>query len=127
MDSLLRKRNVALILVGVLGLLAKSWLSDQIPEFVYRYLGNASVSFAVYFLVGLGARGTWSRLTYVLIALVIVQSFELADGFGIMKNVYDPIDYLANASGILVAYLVDFVSSRMLVPSPAGSQAKPAA
>jgi hypothetical protein len=119
MDNLLRKRNVALVLVGVLGLLAKSWLSDQIPEFVYRYLGNASVSFSVYYLVGLGARGRWSRLTYALIALVIVQGFELADGFGIMKNVYDSLDYLANAFGILVAYVVDVFSSRMLVSSPA--------
>ena len=120
MDSLPRKRNVALILIGVLILLAKSLLSGHIPEVVYCYLGNASVSFSVYFLVGLGAKGKWNRLTYALIALVIVQGFERADGFGIMKNVYDPLDYLANACGILVAYLVDFFSSRMLVPSPAG-------
>ena len=38
------------------------------------------------------------------IALLIVELFEITDGFGIMTNVYDPYDYLANAVGFSLAF-----------------------
>jgi len=115
MDPILRKRNILMVLIGVSGLLLKSWFSDSISELTYCYLGNLSVSFAVYFLVSLGADGRLNQVTCVSIALLVVEGFELTDGFGIMANVYDPFDYLANALGVSLAYLVDVLSSRMIL------------
>lgn len=47
-------------------------------------------------------------------ALFMVESFELTNGFGIMTDVYDPFDYLANALGVALAYFVDVVSARVI-------------
>ncbi|MBN1246423.1 MAG: hypothetical protein JXC32_02140, partial [Anaerolineae bacterium] len=99
-----RRRCIPMILVGVLGLVLKRWLSGSIPELVYNYLGNFSVSYAVYFLVILGADGRLTRLPSALIALIVVEAFEVTNGFGFMANVYDPFDYLANALGVALAY-----------------------
>ena len=47
------------------------------------------------------------RLVWAALALVIVEAFELTNGFGLMTNVYDPFDLLANLAGIIVAYAID--------------------
>ena len=113
-----RTRYILMVLIGVLGLLLKSWFSDSIPDLIYCYLGNFSVSFAVYFLTTLGAQGRLSQVTCASIALLVVEGFELTDGFGFMSNVYDPFDLLANALGVLLAYLVDKLSFRPIGPDP---------
>jgi hypothetical protein len=106
--------SVLMILIGVAGLLIKHWLAGAAGELVHSYLGNFSVSFAVYFVISIGARPRLSRLTVALIALLVVEIFELTNGFGIMTNVYDPLDLLANALGILLAYCVDLACTRVL-------------
>ena len=114
MNARLRKRNVLMVLAGVAGLLMKGWLSDPIGELAHSYVGNLAVSFAVYFLVSLAAGSRLNRVTIAVIALLVVEIFELADGFGIMANVYDPFDYLANALGVALAIFVDMVSARVI-------------
>lgn len=118
LDPSLRKRNVIMILIGVSGLLLKSWFSDSISELLHCYLGNLTVSFAVYFLISAGVDGRLNRITYALIALLVVEAFELADGFGVMANVYDPFDYYVNALGISLAWLVDVFSSSLILVAP---------
>jgi hypothetical protein len=49
-----------------------------------------------------------------VMALLVVEIFELTDGFRIMANVYDPFDYLASALGVALAYLVDIFSTRLV-------------
>jgi hypothetical protein len=44
--------------------------------------------------------------------MFIVGTFEVTDGFGVMVNVYDPIDLLADALGIMVAVSVDVITDR---------------
>jgi hypothetical protein len=110
-----RSRNIILVLVGVSGLLIKRWLSTSLGEVAHCYLGNVSVSFSVYYLVSLAAGGRLNRAAYIVIALLAVQSFELADGFGIMSNVYDHYDLIANALGVAIAFVVDVVLDRMLL------------
>ena len=105
-----------MVLVGVAGLLIKSWFSDAVGELVHSYLGNLAVSFSVYFIVSLGARQRLTTVTIALIALLAVETFELADGFGIMANVYDPLDLMANALGIALAVCVDTASDRIFRP-----------
>lgn len=68
--------------------------------------------------MSLAARQRLTSIVIALIALLVVESFELTDGFGIMMNVYDPFDHLANALGVLLAFCVDMVSTRIL---PTGS------
>lgn len=109
-----RLHSIILVLVGVLALLIKRWLSASLGEMAYCYLGNVSVSFSVYYLVLLGARARFNRVVYILIALLIVESFELTDGFGIMSNVYDQNDLMANAIGVAIALVVDVAIGRIL-------------
>ena len=103
----LRKRNVLMVLAGVTALLIKSWFSDSIGDIVHDYLGNVAASFAVFFLIAIAAASGLHRIWVAVIALAIVEAFELTDGFGVMTNVYDPFDYLANALGVILAYFVD--------------------
>ena len=106
-------RDVLLILLGVAGLLSKRWLAASFGELIFAYLGNVAVSFAVYFWVSLAARQRLRRGALVLLALVIVETFELTDGFGIMSNVYDRLDLLANALGVALALCADIGLARI--------------
>lgn len=108
-------RNIVMILMGVSGLLLKRWVSSTISQIAYSYWGNITASFAVYFLVNNAAQNRVKGFIIGLISLAIVQSFELTNGFGVMTNVYDPFDYLANALGISLAYVVDAISTRMIL------------
>lgn len=107
-----------MVLAGVAGLLMKDWFSDSVSELAYSYVGNLAVSFAVYFLVSIAARARLNRVTLAVIALVVVEGFELTNGFGMMTNVYDPFGYLANALGVALAYLVDVVSAGVIRADP---------
>jgi hypothetical protein len=114
MNTRLRIRNVAMVLVGVAALLCKSWFRDSIGSLAYAYLGNLSASFAVFFLIAIAAPHRLHRIWITAIALAIVEAFELTNGFGVMTNVYDPFDYLANGLGVVLAFCVDLVSARIM-------------
>jgi glycopeptide antibiotics resistance protein len=120
MNALRQGWALLMVLLGVAGLLIKHWLSGSVGELAHSYFGNLAVSFAVYFLVSFAARQRLNRVVIALIALLAVESFELADGFGIMANVYDPLDLLANALGVLLAYCVDMASTRIIPPDSGG-------
>lgn len=102
-----RFRDVLLVLAGVSCLLAKKWLSPTPGDLVDSYLGNLAASFAVFFLVRIAFAARSRRMVTALIALAVVELFELTDGFGVMSNVFDPFDYLANVAGVAMAFLVD--------------------
>lgn len=109
----LKGRNLLFIFIGVAGLLAKPHYSGPGADLVRSYLGNLSVSFAVYFDARLIS---WPSRREVILsagtALAVVEAFELTDGFGVMSNVYDPVDLLANAAGIGLAVVIDAATSR---------------
>ncbi len=109
MNTRLHIRNVAMVLVGVAVLLIKSWFRESIGNLANAYLGNVSASFAVFFVIAIAATPKLHRIWIAAIALAIVEAFELTDGFGVMTNVYDPFDYLANILGIALAFCVDLV------------------
>ena len=114
MISSYRARDILFVLVGTAGLLLKSWFSGSLTDFALSYLGNLSVSFAVYYNVRLATRGKLNRTFSAIIALLIVELFEATNGFGIMTNVYDHLDYVANALGVALAVAVDVFSSQSL-------------
>ena len=101
--------SVVQVLVGVTGLLLKPHYRGPAETLVHSYLGNVSASFAVFFIVSLplpvARRPAWVAAA---IALLVVQAFEVTDGFGLMTNTYDPRDLVANAVGVALAWLVDW-------------------
>jgi hypothetical protein len=114
MNTRMRIRNVAMVLVGVAALLSKSWFRDSIGSLAHAYLGNLAASFAVFFVVAIAAAPRLQRIWIAAAALAIVEAFELTNGFGVMTNVYDPFDYLANSLGVALAYCVDLASARIM-------------
>jgi hypothetical protein len=47
------------------------------------------------------------KLVAALIAFAAVELFEAFDGFGVMANTYDPIDFLVNPIGIALGFWLD--------------------
>ena len=106
-------RRVGFVLVGVAVLLAKRSYHGPFDETVGSYGGNFAVSFAVYFITATGAsRHGLGRIAAAAVALLAVESFEVTNGFGVMANVFDPLDLFANAVGIAVAFAVDAAVTR---------------
>jgi hypothetical protein len=81
---------------------------------VTSYLGNVSVSFALYFLaIVAGLRVGRGPLFAAVSSLLVVEAFEVTNGFGVMLNTFDPWDLLANALGVAMGLVVDiFVLAR---------------
>ena len=114
-------RNIFFVLFGIAALVLKRHYSGPFVEVVFSYGGNASASFAVYFVIRIFTSGwiltsgwRYGRLLTAGIALLVVELFEATNGFGVMTNVYDPVDYLANALGIALAYCVDLIFARLI-------------
>ena len=101
-------KNVIFILVGVILLLLKKYYVGPYQEIINNYLGNISISFSVYFLISLN-QTIWksNKIITFLVSLAIVELFEITDGFGIMSNVYDSYDLIANLIGISIALVLD--------------------
>ena len=109
-----KARNIFFVLLGVAALMLKRHYSGPFVEIVRSYGGNVAASFAVYFLVGITTFGwRFRRLLTAGIALLVVDLFEATNGFGVMTNTYDRIDYAANAVGIGLALVIDTVAGRI--------------
>ena len=105
-----RVLDVLFVLLGVGGLVLKGQYSGPARDLVHSYGGNVAASFAVYFLAKrVTARSSLPRASAAAIAFTVVQLFELLDGFGFMKNVYDRLDLAANTAGIALAFILDVV------------------
>lgn len=109
-----RAQDVLFVLLGVGGLVFKGQYSGPADELVQSYGGNVAASFAVYFLAK-RVTSRWNRphAFAASLAFMVVQLFELLDGFGLMKNVYDRLDLAANTAGIAFAIALDIVVNRM--------------
>ncbi len=106
-----RTRNIILVLLGVVGLLLKGHTSGPYREIILSYGGNIAVSFAVYYVVAnLPLPPSFRRVLTAGLALAVVELFEATNGFGVMTNVYDPVDFAANAAGVALALAADVVT-----------------
>ena len=103
-----KARNVLFILLGTSVLLLKQIYNGPGLEIVKSYSGNLSISFAVYFLLCFSS-DHWKQNKFItaIISLIIVELFEITNGFGIMTNTYDIIDLFANLIGVVLALAVD--------------------
>lgn len=111
--------NVAMVLLGVAALLLKGRYVGPYEELVRSYAGNVSVSFAVYFILrNVEIPGSFGTLWTACLAMAAVDLFEATDGFGVMSNTYDPVDFAANAAGVFLAWCLDeFVLRRLKLRS----------
>ncbi len=108
-----KARDILFVLLGVAGLVLKRQYSGPLEEVVHSYAGNFAVSFAVYFVVKyLPFRSESKGFLTAGLALGVVQLFEALDGFGVMTNVYDPVDFVANFAGVALALAVDAALDR---------------
>jgi hypothetical protein len=108
----LKARNVLLVLLGLAALVMKRHYSGPFVDIVHSYGGNASASFAVYFVIRIVTLGwRYGGLLTASVALLVVGLFEATNGFGVMTNVYDPADFVANALGVGLALVVDTLAS----------------
>lgn len=108
-------RNVVLAILGAAVLVLKSAYLGPFEDAVDSYAGNVAVSFALYF-AAINATSAFGRprLIAASLTLVVVELFEVTNGFGVMTNVYDPADLIANAVGVGLAVIVDLVTSTAL-------------
>jgi hypothetical protein len=108
-----RALDVFFVLLGVGGLVLKGRYSGPAQVLVHSYGGNVAASFAVYFLAKHAtARRDVSRASAAALAFIVVQLFELLDGFGVLSNVFDRFDLAANTVGIAIAIALDVVVTR---------------
>jgi len=108
------RRRVALVLLGVAAFLLKPAYHGPLAELVHAYGGNVTVSFALTLLATIAAsRHGWGRLAAAGATLLVVEVFELTNGFGVMANVYDPVDLAANAAGGGAALAFDVLVERV--------------
>ena len=113
----LKLYRLLLNLAGISVLLLKRYYGGPLDAIVHAYAGNFFVSFAVYFLfANVELPRVNRRLLAVAVSFAVVQLFEAFDGFGVMSNTYDPVDFLANAGGIALALWVD--AKLMTRPAP---------
>ena len=114
-------RGVFFALLGAAGLVLKRHYAGPHQNVVHSYGGNIAASFAVYFVVSnlrLHFHSRYSRLLTAAAALLVVELFEVTDGFGVMTNVYDRVDLVANAGGVAFALAVDAFTPNDLPPLP---------
>jgi hypothetical protein len=115
-------RNVALAVLGPVVLVLKSGYHGPLEDVVNAHAGNVAVSFALYFAaINATSRHGRSRLIAAALTLLAVELFEVTNGFGVMKNVYDPADFVANAVGVSLAVIVDIATSPRTAASAASA------
>lgn len=101
-------RCVLLVMAGTVVFLFLDHYQGPYAGTVRGQGGNVAVSFSLYFLLLIPFWRTRSpRIMAAIAALAAVQLFEATNGFGVMGNVHDPLDYLANALGIGAALGID--------------------
>ena len=108
-------RNVALAILGAAVLVLKSAYYGPFEDALNAYAGNVAVSFALYF-AAINATSAYGRprLIAAALTLLVVELFEVTNGFGVMANVHDPADLIANAAGVGLAVIVDLGTSTAL-------------
>jgi hypothetical protein len=114
----LKFRNILFIFLGIAVDLSKRAITGPWQVTLHSYLGNVAVSFAVYFLCrNLPLPARFAPLYAGAMTLVVVELFELLDGFGLMSNVFDPFDLAANALGVLLAFVIDWATAPRGIPA----------
>jgi hypothetical protein len=107
--------NYVFVLLGVLGLVLKRYYSGPFRGAVLSHGGNVTATFACYFILrGIDVPRLVSWAPAAAITLLVSVLFEATDGFLVMANVYDPLDYAADALAVALAIGVDLLTVHLL-------------
>lgn len=88
------------------------WAPDAIHRFFHNYFGDIVIPFGFYFLLILNET-TFSFLrpwyTKALVIFLLVSTSEILQYFGIyaLATVFDPVDFIMYAGGVLSAAFFD--------------------
>jgi hypothetical protein len=105
-----RIRNIALLAISVVGILLVSFYSGTFSAFVQAYGANVFFGLGMYFLLQLFKIPDIDRMsTNAVYALVFTGAQEMAQFIGLNPGVFDPLDFLANGVGILLAMAIDYL------------------
>jgi hypothetical protein len=112
MESVMRINDmflkVILIILAISAFILKSQYQGPYQELVVNYGSNILISFVIYLLLSLYAEiNDINRFIVFIIALTIVELFEVTNGYGFIKNIYSSLDLLANFIGIMLAAFLD--------------------
>ncbi len=113
MKAMGHRHQVALVLLAVAALVLEHSYGGPWAGLVHSYAGNFTASFASYFVGAIAAASLrLPTAAAALFALLAVEGFEITNGFGVMANVYDPLDLVVNAVGVGAGMLVDHAMGR---------------
>jgi len=102
--------------IGMTRILVAMSLDRLLPEWfskVHEKYHTPMNAHLAYFLASIPpVRTRHRKLVAAAGALLAVEAFEATDGFGGMSNVYDPIDFAANALGVGLALMLDAALGR---------------
>ncbi len=108
-----KTRNVAFIFVGVIGLLGVRFYSGPLETLVHSHGANLTFSFGAYFILKFIKlpliENKYMNGAYTFMG---VSAQEIAQAFGRYPGIFDPLDFIANAFGICVAMIVDYLLTR---------------
>jgi hypothetical protein len=105
-----RVRIIVCLVISVVGILLVSFYSGNYSEFVQSYGANVLFGFGMYFLVQLFKIPDIERIpTNGVYAMFFAGAQEMAQFVKISPGVWDPMDFVANGVGIIVAMGLDWL------------------
>lgn len=110
-----KKKTVVIgieLFIALLFFIGADWAGQSVHRFFHSYFADIAVPFGYYFLLILVEDiwrflRPWYRKALVVFLLVVIS--EILQFFGIyaLARVFDPLDFVMYAVGVLLATLVD--------------------
>jgi hypothetical protein len=113
----MQSRQIAIIIgielfIALIFFIGADWAGESVHRFFHNYFADIALPFGYYFLLILIEDNVLflrSRHNKALAVFLLVSTSEILQYFGIyaLASVFDPIDIVMYASGVLLATLVD--------------------
>lgn len=112
-----RQKKITIVIgielfIALIFFIGADWAGESVHKFFHNYFADIALPFGYYFLLIL-IEDNFSFLrpwhNKALAAFLFVSTSEILQYFGIyaLASVFDPIDFLMYASGVLLAVFVD--------------------
>ena len=111
----IRKKTIVIgleLFIALIFFIGADWAGQSVHRFFHSYFADIALPFGFYFLLILIEDNfSFLRLWHnkALAIFLLVSTSEILQYFGIyaLASVFDPIDFMMYASGLLLAALVD--------------------
>jgi len=112
-------RNLAGVALGVLGLLLCRHYTGPGAALLHAHGANLTFSFGAFYILKLTRLPRVERgRVCAAYALTGVCAQEIAQGLSLYPGVFDPLDFVANAAGIALAWTLAAATAPALQPPP---------